>query len=115
MQITLKKTEIVEALKMYVQRQGLSLAGKTVEVSFTAGRGETGLIAELAIEDTELPPLIQTDLDFKDARNCLKVVADSPNPAPASAPSPETPNTVVVKGEPEEGEPAPVKASSLFG
>ena len=51
MQIHLKQKEIEAALKLFVARQGISLTGKTVAVAFTAGRKDTGLSAELTIED----------------------------------------------------------------
>ena len=54
MQIQLKQSEIVEALKQYIVTKGISLAGKTVEVGFTAGRTPTGLTSEITIEDAEL-------------------------------------------------------------
>ena len=53
MQIQLKQSEIVEALKQYIVTKGISLAGKTVEVGFTAGRTPTGLTTEITIEDAE--------------------------------------------------------------
>ena len=51
MQIHLKQREIEAALKMFVSQQGINLTNKVIEVSFTAGRKDTGLSAELTIED----------------------------------------------------------------
>lgn len=51
MQIQLKQSEIIQALKLYISTQGINLNGKTVEVAFTAGRKETGLSADVQIED----------------------------------------------------------------
>ena len=51
MLIQLKQREIIEALKMFISQQGISLAGKTVEIEFTSGRKDNGLSAELTIED----------------------------------------------------------------
>ena len=51
MQIHLKQKEIEAALKLFVAQQGISLTGKTLTVAFTAGRKDTGLSAELTIED----------------------------------------------------------------
>ena len=51
MQIHLRQKEIEAALKMYVAQQGINLTGKEVLVAFTAGRKDTGLSAELTIED----------------------------------------------------------------
>lgn len=60
MQITLKQTDIVSALKLYVAAQGIALAGKSFDVSFTAGRKNTGLSAELTIEDLAPAPVNST-------------------------------------------------------
>ena len=49
MKIAFKQVEIVAGLKLYIQSQGISLVGKTVEVDFTAGRKEAGLTAEVEI------------------------------------------------------------------
>jgi hypothetical protein len=63
MQIQLRQTEIVEALKQYIAKQGISLKGKTVEISFTAGRKDAGLSADISIEDSgqQLPDLTGDD------------------------------------------------------
>ena len=55
MQIQLKQTEIVAALKQYITQQGIDLKGKQVSISFTAGRKESGISAELTIEDCDIP------------------------------------------------------------
>lgn len=49
MKIAFKQAEIVAGLKLYIQAQGISLAGKSVGVEFTAGRKEGGLTAEVEI------------------------------------------------------------------
>lgn len=51
MQIQLKQAEIITALKGYISSQGISLANKSVDITFTAGRKEGGLTADLIIED----------------------------------------------------------------
>lgn len=53
MQINLKQAEIITAIKGYISAQGINLAGKTVVVAFTAGRKESGISAEVTIEDQE--------------------------------------------------------------
>ncbi len=55
MQINLKQTEITEALRQYIGQKGIDLAGKTVDISFIAGRKEGGLTAEINIEDQDIP------------------------------------------------------------
>lgn len=51
MLVTLKQKEIEAALKLYVSQRGINLAGKTVEIQFTAGRKEAGISAEVDIDD----------------------------------------------------------------
>lgn len=51
MQIQLKQTEIIAALKGYIASQGINLAGKNVEISFTASRGAAGIVADIEIND----------------------------------------------------------------
>lgn len=55
MQIQLKQVEIVSALKQYITQKGIDLSGKEVSISFTAGRKEGGITADLSIEDSEIP------------------------------------------------------------
>ena len=55
MQISLTQSEIVVALKNYISQQGINLYGKEVNISFTAGRKEKGISAEIDIEDIDLP------------------------------------------------------------
>ena len=49
MLIKLRQSEIEEGLKMYVAAQGINLSGKSVEIAFTASRGNDGLTADLDI------------------------------------------------------------------
>ena len=53
--INLKQTEIEQALRAYVISQGISLHGKDLTISFTAGRRESGISAEISIDDVEIP------------------------------------------------------------
>lgn len=50
MLIQLKQKEIEKALAMYIEAQGISLVNKTVYVTFTAGRRDAGLTADVEIE-----------------------------------------------------------------
>lgn len=63
MQIQLKQTEIIAALKQYISGQGISLSGKSVDISFTAGRKEAGITADISIEDAGVIP------GFEDAQD----------------------------------------------
>lgn len=51
MLITLKQKEIEAALRLYISQRGINLAGKEVLIAFTAGRKESGVSAEVDIED----------------------------------------------------------------
>lgn len=51
MLITLKQKEIEAALRLYISQRGINLAGKGVDIAFTAGRKESGVSAEVNIED----------------------------------------------------------------
>ncbi len=55
MQINLKQPEIEQALRAYIMAQGISLHGKDLTISFTAGRRESGISAEISIDDVEIP------------------------------------------------------------
>lgn len=57
MQIQLKQGEITAALKAYIQSQGFNLEGKEIEIQYTAGRKESGLYADIFIN--EVPPIIE--------------------------------------------------------
>lgn len=94
MQINLKQNEIVDALKQYVNQQGINLAGKQVEVSFTAGRKEGGLCAEINIEDHDIPgfsgeqatlALVQAPTSTASETDAPEAV-DAPEGATAEAP-----------------------------
>ena len=70
MQVHLKQSEIVTALKQYISGEGISLQGKTVDMTFTAGRKESGISVEISIEDASIPDF------FKDTQE------DAQAPAP---------------------------------
>lgn len=85
MQIQLKQTEIIAALKQYIINQGISLNGKAVDISFTAGRKEAGITADISIEDAG-----QSIPGFDDAQE------DAAKPVLAVVPTPP-----IVKAEEE--------------
>ena len=98
MRVQLKQDEIKEALKQYIRQQGIQVSGKTVEITFTAGRKDTGLSAEVNISDADI--MFQQPLPTLDeAKPVLAVVKAEVQEAPV---------------QPEE---APVQApkASLFG
>ena len=53
MLIQLRQSEIEAALKMYVISQGFSLNNKSVDISFTSGRKDNGISADLDINVAE--------------------------------------------------------------
>lgn len=76
MQIQLKQTEIIAALKQYIAGQGINLVGKEVTISFTAGRKEAGVTADLVIEDVSIPGF--DDAAEETAKPALAVVPVTP-------------------------------------
>jgi hypothetical protein len=105
MQIQLKQAEIISALKQYITLQGIDLAGKDVTVSFIAGRKESGISAEIDIEENALPDFLDLD-DIDTAAPApktavLSVVVTAPAVEPA-----ETQEKVQTD--------EPVKTTSLF-
>lgn len=56
MLIQLKQSEIMAALKQYIVQQGINLSNKDVKITFTAGRKESGISADVDIEDTDYIP-----------------------------------------------------------
>lgn len=96
MQIQLKQVEIVTALKQYITQQGIDLSAKHVVINFTAGRKESGITADLSIEDTEIPGFTESDKEPA----VLTLVAAAPVEESAA--------------EPEAEAPAPAKSVSLF-
>lgn len=110
MQINLKQSEIEVALKNYIAQQGINLSGKDVAISFTAGRKEAGISADISIEDIEIP--------FYEAE-----AEANPTPVPQlvayrkaeeSQPSADSEEEVAQTVEQEEA-PQPAKTTSLFG
>lgn len=107
MQIQLKQTEIIAALKQYIGAQGINLNGKSVDISFTAGRKEAGITADISIEDVGSIPGF-TDAEDEVVKPALSVVKNDVVAAEAPAIT-----------EPEQAKPqadaAPVeKTTSLF-
>lgn len=108
MQINLKQAEIVTALKQYIVNQGISINGKNVQISFTAGRKESGISADIAIEDIVIPGVDAMEDDGPTQVPVLTVVPPSP---PIVTQLPEETNEEITEPVKEE---VPVKAVSLF-
>lgn len=104
MQIQLKQSEIITAIKQYVVNQGINLSGKTVDIAFSATRGAAGIIADVSIEDQAIPGFSDAVADDA-AKPALTVVAATPAAAEPEQAAP---------AEAPEAEAAPAKATSLF-
>lgn len=62
MLIQLKQNEIVTALKQYIAQQGINLTNKDVKITFTAGRKESGISADVEIEEMgDIPGYTDSD------------------------------------------------------
>jgi hypothetical protein len=81
MQIQLKQSEIVAALKQYITTQGINLAGKSVEISFTAGRNPAGIIADVSIEEAHIPGFSDSAVADEPVKPALSVVTGAATPA----------------------------------
>ncbi len=103
MQIQLKQTEIIAALKQYIAGQGINLTGKDVSISFTAGRKEAGIIADLVIEDSSIPGFTDTPVQETPVLSVVTAVAETTK-VEAQAADPVEPSA----------EEAPAKTTSLF-
>ena len=53
MLIQLRQSEIEAALREYVVNQGINLTGRRVDISFTSGRKDNGISADLDIVETQ--------------------------------------------------------------
>ena len=123
--INLKQTEIEQALRAYVVSQGISLHGRDLAISFTAGRRESGISAEISIDDVEIPGFTN-DVYVAEAPVAAEAAVLSQAPAVVTeAPTTETNEAAGVQvtdaaelNEPEPEVPQAVDSTptvSLFG
>ena len=109
MQITFKQAEIITALKQYITNQGISLVGKTVDIAFTAGRKEAGLLAEIFITENDLPEFVSSETKEEPTNVAvLKVVHADPGVD-------EEPTAVEEPAAEAQSESPVIKTTSLFG
>jgi hypothetical protein len=111
MQIQLKQAEIVTALKQYVANQGINLVGKEVSISFTAGRKEAGVIADLVIEDAVIPGFTNSPADDAPKAAPLTLVTA---PAPVAGAAPEVQAAAEAPAVEEAPEAPKATPNSLF-
>lgn len=110
MQIQLKQTEIIAALKQYIVGQGINLTGKEVSISFTAGRKEAGIIADLVIEDASIPGFTDTPVQETPVLSVVSTVAETSKAEPAVEAAPAEAEADEAKTE----ETPVAKTTSLF-
>lgn len=112
MNIILKQSEIVAAIKAHLISKGMDLSDKTVDVAFTAGRKETGLTADVSIEEADLPDL------GEEGAEAVPVVAPALSLVTATAPVAQEPaadaEDASAPFDTDVAAPA-VKTTSLFG
>lgn len=125
MQIIIKENEIRVAVQQYIATQGINLAGKSVDIQFTATRSGAGVVAEIDIEDVQavmVQPVTATVVKAetaepqakvdapktKTARTVTEIAAAAVNaPLEEEPPVPEEATATVAE--------TPAKTSSLFG
>ena len=105
MKIYLEQIEIVQALQQYISEQGINLAGKQVDVSFTAGRKDAGLTAEVDIQDAAKANL---------ARIAIKRTSPTTEDGPKELKVEPEEEVLAVEEVQEELDPVPAKTASLF-
>jgi len=108
MQIQFKQAEITAALKQYIVAQGINLNGKSVDIAFSATRGAAGIVADVTIEETEIPGFTDSVGD-----DTVKPVLAVVQPAVAKA-AIATEAVAQPMAEAQEATDAP-KTTSLFG
>ena len=106
MNVILKQKEIEAALKLYALQQGIQLAGKIVLISFTAGRKDTGISAELDITD-KVDTVSFIDTLIKQQANAIVIPEIPEAPAPVVLPTliAEATKATDIEGVPEKLEP----------
>ncbi len=121
MLIKLKQSEIEEALRDFIVKQGFNLDRKTVDISFTAGRGDSGMTADLDIHDAAAvsggvsggapcSPVYETPADTSPVNEIVEQSTAQLRVVDAS-PAPED----VLPDPQEEEEPVVSTKQSLFG
>lgn len=86
MKIALNQNEVVAAIRGYVAAQGIDMAGKQLDVTFTSGRKGNGLTADLDIyTEAEASAVVAEDVVVDDV-----VEVPAPEAPVAVAPTEET-------------------------
>lgn len=117
MQVILKQTEIESAIKQYISNQGINLQGKSIEVAFTAGRKESGISAEIAIEDADDFPVFHNPETKVPSRGVSLVVntdKDEPEQVQGTSPVPAPEAEDAAEETAVATDAAVIKTTSLF-
>lgn len=86
MKIALNQNEVVAAIRGYVAAQGIDMAGKQLDVTFTSGRKGNGLTADLDIyTQAEASAVVGEDVVVEDTTE-----VPAPEAPVAVAPTEET-------------------------
>jgi len=86
MKIALNQSEVVAAIRGYVAAQGIDMAGKQLDVTFTSGRKGNGLTADLDIyTQAEASAVVVEDVVVEDTTE-----VPAPEAPVAVAPTEET-------------------------
>lgn len=86
MKIALNQSEVVAAIRGYVAAQGIDMAGKQLDVTFTSGRKGNGLTADLDIyTQAEASAVVAEDVVVEDTTE-----VPAPEAPVAVAPTEET-------------------------
>ena len=110
MRIQLRQIEIEEALQQYITNQGINLAGKVVEIGFTASRSADGLTADVDI--TNATDSVKPTQAIPRAVKTEAQVAEQPAAQAEEAPAQEEQAPEAEAEEAQAKDVAP--ASSLF-
>ena len=87
MKIALNQSEVVAAIRGYVAAQGIDMAGKQLDVTFTSGRKGNGLTADLDIyTQAEASAVVAEDVVVED----VSTEVPAPEAPVAVAPTEET-------------------------
>ncbi|MDH1236548.1 hypothetical protein [Stutzerimonas stutzeri] len=115
MLIKLKQSEIEEALRDFIVKQGFNLDRKTVDISFTAGRGDSGMTADLDIHDAAaVMGSAQCSPVYETQASASVGGVEEATPAPQLHVVETSPAAEDVLPDPQEEEPV-VQKASLFG
>lgn len=108
MQLSLRQSELVVAVRQYVAKQGLNLAGKDVTVLFSATRGEDGIKATIDIDEVDTPEVTNAPAQLRVVAPMVAIASTlvQPEPSPFVADEP----VLVIEDAVEE----PKAKSSLF-